>query len=565
MAMRVKVYAPPKRKRYLAELIGKAYWDWRGKKILISAPTGMGKSTFIVEILLFYLRGQRRKILICCNRRLLRTQYWNSLIEKFDSYGEIEECVSVVTYQQMSEKIKNGGSLKRFFDDFEVIVCDECHFFYADSDFNGFGTYALLQEIACAGIQKEMIFMSATMKEVRPLIERTIENCVSRLERTGRNARISEDNRKIEVYDFSSFADYSRFHCIYVPDLETVCQLLAESQKKSVVFIDDKAKGADLMEQLVKTGKLGKQKIALLNADNIDSDSELVRELAIANRLLPQVLITTSVLDNGVSIHDPDVGNVLIITESRISFLQMLGRIRSENVNQCNLYFVRRDQKEFSKRMERYKEELNDFKGLTTGKLRKNREYFMQAMFDGSGDERADFYRKALVWMKFESQFYVWPENECKYSNQEYDFYVNEFSKLKTGNMYLAESHFYSSAVKDPLQVVYDQMVWIGKEPEELEIRESEYHKTREQEFVKRLLSVQKFTSEDMKGYKVQLVKEFKKEFFDDILSNNGTISNEKLKEICVRFDLELLETDSENRKKLYTIKAKGTMEDESC
>lgn len=316
------------------------------------------------------------------------------------------------------------------------------------------------------------------------------------------------------------------------------------------------------MEQLVKTGKIARQNIALLNADNIDADSELVRELAIANRLLPKILITTSVLDNGVSIHDPEVGNVLIITESRISFLQMLGRIRSKNVDECNLYFVRRDQKEFFRRMERYKEELDSFKGLTTGKLRKDREYFIQALFDGSGDERTDFYRRALVWMKFESQFYVWPENECVHLNREYDFYVNEFAKLKTGDMYLAESCCYDLAVKDPLQVAYEQMAWIGKEPDELQILESEYRKKREQEFIKKILTVQKFTSEEIREFKVKLVKEFKKEFFDDTLSKNGTISNEKLKDICARFGLELLENETENRKKIYTIKEK---EDELC
>ena len=164
--------------------------------------------------------------------------------------------------------------------------------------------------------------------------------------------------------------------------------------------------------------------------------------------------------------------------------------------------------------------------------------------------------------MKFESQFYVWPENECVHLNREYDFYVNEFAKLKTGDMYLAESCCYDLAVKDPLQVAYEQMAWIGKEPDELQILESEYRKKREQEFIKKILTVQKFTSEEIREFKVKLVKEFKKEFFDDTLSKNGTISNEKLKDICARFGLELLENETENRKKIYTIKEK---EDELC
>lgn len=140
--------------QYLTELIGDDYMEWEGRKILISAPTGMGKTTFILQVFLRYFKRKRKKVLILSNRVLLRTQYWSSLLEQFVEYRDIEESVTVMTYQQLEEKVKSGA-IEGVFNEYAAIVCDECHFFYADADFNNFGTFVLLQAIARAGATKQ--------------------------------------------------------------------------------------------------------------------------------------------------------------------------------------------------------------------------------------------------------------------------------------------------------------------------------------------------------------------------------------------------------------------------
>ena len=78
----------------------------------------------------------------------------------------------------------------------------------------------------------------------------------------------------------------------------------------------------------------------------------------------------------------------------------------------------------------------------------------------------------------------------------------------------------------------------------------------REQEFVGFLLEVQNYTPEDLKEYKKVMVRKYRKDFFADILANNGTISNDKLQMICERYGLIFEDhEDPENRRKLYSIK----------
>lgn len=553
MNVKVCIIKEKEEKKYLADLIGDEFQGWQGKKVLLTAPTGLGKTTFMISSVLPYCKRRRRKMLILCNRRLLRLQYWQSLVKNYSTYAEIQECVELMTYQELAEAIKRQKSIKKILYSYETIVCDECHYFYADADFNGLGTYVLLQEFILACVTKTVIFMSATMTEVEPLIEQTIKNAFWKLRFTECNEWIKEVNSEILKYDFSELADYERFQCVCVPDWESLQEIILESQKKTVIFLNNKEKGKALAERLIRTGKIEKKDIEILNSDNLDEDGEVVQNLAIGNTLKNKILITTSVLDNGVSIHDPEVGNLVVETESKIEFLQMIGRIRRENTNECKLYFVLRDKKNFSCRMKRYEDEIELFSNLKAERLKAKREYYIQTMW--CDDEDSKFFRKALVWMNSDSQVFDRDNGNGFVQNHNSGFFVNRFAEKKIGDMYVAESHFYGLALSDPLSVIYEQMTWIGKRPEELKIIESEYKKRLECEFVAELQRVQKFSAEELKQFKIDLTKKFRKDFFIDVPAKNGTISNEKLQDICGRFGLVLLsEEDVESRRKLYTI-----------
>ena len=164
---------------YLADYIGDDFKTWGKGKILINAPTGVGKTTFIIKKLLPYYEERGKKILILCNRRLLRHQYWSDLVNTYTDFEKMNRSVDLMMYQQLAEMIQVTDDISTLLMPYEVVVADEMHYFYSDADFNGYGTYALLQAMIYAGLGKQMPFLSATMNEVTPLIKNIIWDCYS--------------------------------------------------------------------------------------------------------------------------------------------------------------------------------------------------------------------------------------------------------------------------------------------------------------------------------------------------------------------------------------------------
>lgn len=550
--------------KYLSEIIGSDYRGWKQKKIFLEAPTGMGKTTFILQEILPYVNARGGKLLILCNRKLLREQYWYALIRQFKRYSEFVQAVEVKTYQQLAEEVKSGVNVRTMFAEYELICCDETHYFYADSDFNGFGTYVLLQTIVLASIAKTTIFMTATMDEVKPLIKKTISNCMRKLRYDGDDMRLYDGCEETVTVDLGYLVDYSRFKCFSTPDIKSLCSIAAKADKKTIIFIDDKRKALEMKETIEKCG-VRAMDVMLLNSKNLEEseNGNLVRNLAMNHKVLPKVLITTSVLDNGVSIESSEVGNIAIITESQISFLQMLGRVRVGYAEKCNLYFVERGSEYFEKRVEQYKAALDFFEKIDAMKLWKNCYGPLSVVWENSNEELADAYRRSLVLSRQDIDFYSLGSERVILSYGNSKLSVNEFAREKIGNMYMTESLFYEFSVDNPLHVIYEQMSWIGKKPDELTVLESEYLKERKEDMLKILRSVHDYSLEQLKEVKERLAKEYRTEFFSEIVFKNQSFSQDKLAEICRKYHLRLLTKTGVDKRARYYIIAEGVQDEE--
>lgn len=584
-------------KTYLTDAIGNEFTEWGPRKIFISAPTGMGKTTFIVETLLPWLQYwekrhsrcsglPQRKMLILCNRTLLRQQYLNDVIQKFDTYLDLVESVEVRTYQDLACELRKNGKLS--LGEYSTICCDECHYFYADSDFNGFGTYMLLQALIMEGIRHQMIFMSATMELVEDKIKHIISTCYGKqyFHNKNRAERESEDYddywleqdilypeacREFKDYHLNYLAEYDRFHCICVPDEETLCDSLAVAEGKSIIFIDNKKAAERMADRMMRVGGVPRDQIKMFNAQNLDEDinNQVIEQMVICHKLLPKILITTSVLDNGVSIQDPDVENVAIITESKISFIQMLGRIRSGYADKINLFWMKREADVFKIREQRCQAAYDMYKESDKMPLGRT----VSICWEEPETEKAKIYRQAFIVCPPEvAEINYYPKDQdikdpardegtlrvtvkrVPTRIEDISLVLNSFGMEKTGDMLLIEKQFANLAVADPLKVVYAQMGWIKKRPEELEIRNSTMEEQMWSELREKLLDVKNWTNEALQSFKMEIAKRYRKPILSEYLSKDGSFSKDKLEQICKACGLKLVCSTDENQKVRYTI-----------
>lgn len=558
-------------KKYISDEICFDFMYWGRRKIILNAPTGAGKTTFILEQLLPYVQRTRgkslrpdKKLLILCNRKLLRKQYFYDIVMKFDCYQDMDNALQLMTYQELVVKMRRGERPEEWFQDYAVICLDEVHYFYHDSDFNGGGTYPLLLAIMMAGLGKEMVFMSATIDCVLPFIRKMTLMCQNQKREEFRDRGIySASILDKECIEFVTPVDYKEqvwdyLKCICMPDRKSLCKRIAESDGKSIFFIDDKKMADEFFKDLEAYG-VRSNEICRLNADNLDTDENnpVVKSLVMANRLIPKILLTTSVLDNGVSIKDPDVKNLIILTESKVSFLQMLGRIRCESVNgKINLLFLLRPAEYFERREIQCKRFLEIYEQIEEKGLNKCFSEILPILLSGKEDDMKTIYHKMIVsvpdYLMFDTSSTI-KKLSCR--KGDLFFMVNPLAVQKIGDLYIMESRFHKLARINPINVVIEQLKWLGLGREDLQIEASTYLEERKREFFDKLLCMKEFTNEQYSKFKQDLNTEFGNEFFRDIVEkNNVSFSKEKLRFILNRYGFELEECEGADKKVRYSI-----------
>lgn len=129
---------------YISEVIQTDYIKWQPMDtVFIEAPTGTGKTTFILELLLPAAINNKKRILYLCNRSILEQQLKTNLFERqgvpTDDKELLEgvydfEGISVMTYQRLQEL--NDIQREIMVMDYDYIIFDEIHYLYEDSSFN---------------------------------------------------------------------------------------------------------------------------------------------------------------------------------------------------------------------------------------------------------------------------------------------------------------------------------------------------------------------------------------------------------------------------------------------
>ena len=552
------------KKEYVADIIGLEYENWyqQKNKVFLNAPLGMGKTTFVVNVLLDYIRRMRDsnirhddKMLIICNRRMLRSQYWWALIRKECSYKELMAVVEVKSYQEIAVSIRSQKNVDTLLSQYSCIICDEVHFFYADSDFNGFGTFSVMHALLRAGISKMMLFMTATADEIFPILQESIKWHFTKAKKE--NKAVREEWEKIVLLNFQAYRNFDYVQPFFLTNDSELVHCVTYSSEKWLIFVDSKVRGQNLLDAIRKNGRL----VEIIHADNLDKESNLLLQLVMNGQLESDILITTSVLDNGVSLKDPLLRNVVIMTDSRISFVQMLGRVRVENKDVVNLYLVGQNTNELNRRMKVSEQLTKKFEQVVkSDPLSSNFDILAQNWDEPYLEESKD-YRKMLI-LATEGVDYIpaeyaktRPQNNVIVSKK-VEYYINELAREKIGDSYKMQSLLFAKAMVSPVEMAKFQISWIGKEPQELIICKEDSLKQREEELIKELEAFGIKNADETRQFKESIAAKYPDVVCRHIKANKGSFEKKKLATLCADIGFEVI-TETVDGKIQYRVTRK--------
>lgn len=317
--------------KFVSELIGDDYKNWKlGDVVSVKSQTGTGKNYFTFNVLLKNL-GDYERMLYICNRSALKNESkldlyrvqgieipiksnktdWKSI----NSIGQIGRVV-IMSYQQMENQQKelNYGLSEYYtdFNKFKYCVFDECHYLQNDS-------WNCSTDISMNKIMKSnhtiKIFISATMEVVNKKINELVDSLWG-----GKH------------YTYNQSLDYSYITPFIFHKDEDLINTIAKDQSddKWVIFVTGVDKGKTLQKLIP-------------NSVFVKSGSD-TSEIVETNSFSQKVLISTSVLDNGINLKDSGIKNVVIYGIDRVKIIQMLGRVRFTAIdgaiyaNDLNLY-----------------------------------------------------------------------------------------------------------------------------------------------------------------------------------------------------------------------------------
>lgn len=379
------------RRRNVSEVIGDEYKDWKsGQIIYINATTGAGKTFFILNTLLPYVIASGKRLLYLVNRKVLKAQI-ETTVKSMDNMGFfdtdehsviIEHFFEIRTYQSIEEKFLKGNRKEEldvpipWLENFDYVVYDECHYFYVDSMFNtntGF-SYDCLTDIFDKKVQ---IYMSATMEKIKPLINRrrpilrvnsSWGICTpSEFEQLNDICYRSKEYIVEPVYDYLDIIAFENEDEV----IGRICNTKSDKSEKWLFFTDSIDRGKSIKRILTSSREneifLDEEDVVFIDADYEKDDEQRKEVEGLANNcyIERKVVIATSVMDNGISFHDKDLRNIVIMADNEETFIQMLGRKRIAKEGEpyrTKVFVCKRDKIHFERRIRNLEKRMNIYK-----------------------------------------------------------------------------------------------------------------------------------------------------------------------------------------------------------
>ena len=370
---------------------------------LISAPTGSGKTTMITKYLWPLCRMYEKHMIMFVNRRILKSQVGNTILKEIGVSDDIsdEGCIAldyltIASYQYLEKRLENdrihpdklfiGGIACSHYD---FVIFDEAHFFFYDSLFSLETIF--LQRIPRVFKRAVRIYLSATMNPIRDQLL-----CFENIQDTEWDPYCYEWMYPGRFYTHIPFVgnigrivkeysdvipDYSYFQPVPYRDDEDLCSHIQEevnagSREKWIVFTNSIEKGQKMKGLL---NEHGVSCAFIASNETLEVDKDAVEDIFKSSKFSQQVLVTTNVIDNGVSIQDKAVTRIVLSGLDEITAIQQAGRIRVKNKKKTKiqLWVCLRNKRYFSFFRKNYQKDLDTLLDFE----KKNKEQRIELLF----------------------------------------------------------------------------------------------------------------------------------------------------------------------------------------
>ena len=297
------------------------YWNEKGKILLLSNRIALNRQNKLTLIEILYDLGYDKP------SETIK-YYTDQGIDKF--FWDLDIIV-VCSYHQFYENVELQNR------QFRYVICDECHFFTSDSLF-----YPYSKEII-------NIITSKFGNSIRIYMSATLEETFLPIMYLEKKYNIPEDD-DIECiyYYFQRNYDYIKNINVY-DNFTQITEIIKESKNKWLIFVDSKKEGELLLKNLqdLQISSIFLTKDSK-NHDSNEYEHNTYKNIVKDEHFDQTVLISTSVLDNGINIKDSSVKHIVINMLDRTEFIQMLGRIRIFDDLCIDLYIKNYSDKEIS-------------------------------------------------------------------------------------------------------------------------------------------------------------------------------------------------------------------------
>lgn len=302
-----------------------------GMNVFISCGTGTGKTTFAKNLSMLTCG----RTLILSNRvaNLKQTRkdgnFWKSGINFF---GDC--CIS---YQKLESDPRLDED---WLNTFTHVVVDEAHYFVKDASFNAKANISLAKILGCRCTK---VFMSATIDEFEKAYLRLMKDMNQF--HIFNNIRYSMTQSKLYIESIEEIIHESQ-----------IVNILRELNGKTLIFVDSIEKGRKLKNELDPFCSVG-----MITSES--KESEEIKEKELFDSLIEKekfdcdILIATSVIDNGVNIKDENLKNIIIQNCDKDEIIQMIGRKRCINKNdKVRIFLVSASEQSLSRKIEKIEE-----------------------------------------------------------------------------------------------------------------------------------------------------------------------------------------------------------------